>query len=182
MNNTALGAKTGAHAPSPSPSPDSPAGRVAWLVRLFERIPNSLIAFLARFSIAAVFWTSGQTKVQGLVVNFVNGEFALGWPRLSDSALALFQDEYKLPLVPPELAAPMAAFAEHLFPLLLLFGLATRFSALALLGMTLVIQVFVYPDAYATHGTWAAVLLYLMARGPGVFSIDHWLATRRSAR
>ena len=73
----------------------------------------------------------------------------------------------------------MAAFAEHLFPLLLLFGLATRFSALALLGMTLVIQVFVHPVAYATHGTWAALLLYLMARGPGVFSIDHLLAKRQ---
>jgi len=184
MNTTASGAATGAHAPSPSPSPrpNGLAGRVAWLVRLFDRIPNSLIAFLARFSIAAVFWTSGQTKVQGLVLNFVHGEFALGWPRLSDSALALFQDEYKLPFVPPELAAPMAAFAEHLFPLLLLFGLATRFSALALLGMTLVIQIFVYPDAYATHGTWAALLLYLMARGPGVFSIDHLLATRQAAR
>ena len=70
----------------------------------------------------------------------------------------------------------MAAFAEHLFPLLILFGLATRFSALALLGMTAVIQLFVYPDAYPTHGTWAAVLLYLAARGPGAFSIDHWIS------
>jgi putative oxidoreductase len=148
------------------------------LVRLFERIPNSLIALLARFSIAAVFWNSGQTKIQGLVLNFVSGDFVLGWPRLSDSALYLFEHEYKLPFMPPELAAPMAAFAEHLFPVLLLFGLATRFSALALLGMTLVIQVFVYPGAYATHGIWAALLLYLMARGPGVFSIDHLLAKR----
>jgi len=74
----------------------------------------------------------------------------------------------------------MAATAEHLFPLLLLLGLGTRFSALALLGMTLVIEVFVYPDAYPTHGTWAAVLLYLIARGPGVLSIDNWLARRGS--
>jgi len=180
MNTTASRSTTGA---SPATSrPESLAGMVTALIRLFESIPNSLIAFLARFSIAAVFWNSGQTKVQGLVVNFVSGDFALGWPRLSDSVLALFQEEYKLPFVPPELAAPMAAFAEHLFPLLLLFGLATRFSALALLGMTLVIQIFVYPDAYATHGTWAAVLLYLMARGPGVFSIDHWLARRQVGR
>jgi len=161
--------------------PEGPAGMFAALIRSFERIPNSLIALLARFSIAAVFWNSGQTKVQGLALNFVSGDFALGWPRLSDSALSLFQDEYKLPLLTPELAAPMAAFAEHLFPLLLLFGLATRFSALALLGMTLVIQVFVYPGAYATHGTWAALLLYLMARGPGVFSIDHLLARRQTS-
>jgi putative oxidoreductase len=145
---------------------------------LFERIPNGFIAVVARFSIAAVFWNSGQTKVQGFVLNIVSGEVSLGWPRLSDSAVALFQDEYKLPLIAPEIAAPMAAMAEHVFPLLILIGLGTRLSALALLGMTLVIQVFVYPGAYATHGTWAAVLLYLMARGPGALSVDHWLARR----
>ena len=149
-------------------------------IGLCERIPNTLIAFIARFSIAAVFWNSGQTKVQGFVVNLVSGEFTLGWPRLSDSALALFQDEYKLPFIPPEFAAPMAATAEHALPMLILIGLGTRFSALALLGMTLVIQLFVYPGAYATHGTWAAVLLYLMARGPGKLSVDHWLASRRN--
>jgi len=180
MNTAASGATTAAHRPASSRK--GLAGGVDWLVRRFERIPNGLIALLARFSIAAVFWNSGQTKVQGLVVNFVSGDFVLGWPRLSDSALALFQYEYELPFVSPELAAPMAAFAEHLLPLLLLFGLATRFSALALLGMTLVIQVFVYPGAYATHGTWAALLLYLMARGPGVFSIDHLLSRRQAAR
>ncbi|MCM2252749.1 MAG: DoxX family protein, partial [Ramlibacter sp.] len=133
-----------------------------------------------RFSIASVFWNSGQTKVQGFALNIVTGEMQFGWPSLADSAVALFQDEYKLPIIPPEIAAVTAATAEHLFPLLLLFGLATRFSALALLVMTLVIQVFVYPGAYATHGTWAAVLLYLMARGPGWPSIDHWLANRRA--
>ena len=153
---------------------------VTGVIGLFERIPNTLIAFIARFSIAAVFWNSGQTKVQGFVVNLVSGEFSLGWPRLSDSALALFQDEYKLPFIPPEIAAPMAATAEHVLPVLLLIGLGTRFSALALLGMTLVIQLFVYPGAYATHGTWAAVLLYLIARGPGMLSVDHWLASRRA--
>ena len=87
-----------------TPSPLSRA--VVSAIALFERIPNSLIALIARFSIAAVFWNSGQTKVQGFVINLVNGEFALGWPRLSDSALALFQDEYKLPLIAPEIAAP----------------------------------------------------------------------------
>lgn len=163
-------------------SPDSPFARlVNSVIDLFERIPHSLVALIARWSIAAVFWTSGQTKVQGFVVNLVTGEVHLGWPRLSDSVVALFRDEYKLPFVPPEIAAPMAATAEHLFPLLLLIGLGTRFSALALLGMTMVIEIFVYPDAYPTHGTWAAVLLYLMARGPGVFSIDHWLARRHAS-
>lgn len=148
-------------------------------IALMERIPNTVVAFIARFSIAAVFWNSGQTKVQGFVVNLVSGEFTLGWPSLSDSALALFQDEYKLPFIPPELAAPMAATAEHVLPVLILIGLGTRFAALGLLGMTLVIQLFVYPGAYATHGTWAAVLLYLMSRGPGMLSVDHWLASRR---
>ncbi|MBN8510603.1 MAG: DoxX family protein [Burkholderiales bacterium] len=144
----------------------------------FDRIPHSPVALLARFSIAAVFWNSGQTKVSGFKLNIVGGEFALGWPRLSESAVALFQDEYRLPFLAPALAAPMAALAEHVFPLLLLIGLGTRFAALALLGMTLVIQLFVYPGAYATHGTWAAVLLYLMSRGAGVVSLDHWLARR----
>ena len=147
-------------------------------VDLLGAIPDSLIAALGRFSIAAVFWKSGQTKVQGFAIDIVSGEFTLGMPRLSDSVVELFHSEYKLPLVPPELAAPLAAFAEHLFPLLILIGLATRFSALALLVMTLTIQLLVYPDAYPTHGVWAAVLLFLVARGPGVLSLDHWIARR----
>lgn len=170
-------------APSAAPITQSPLTLlVTTVIGVLKRIPDSLVAVVARFSIAAVFWNSGQTKVQGLVINLVNGEFALGWPRLSESALSLFQDEYKLPLIPPALAAHMAATAEHLFPLLILLGLGTRFSALALLGMTLVIQVFVYPGAYATHGTWAAVLLYLMVHGPGTLSADHWLARRHGAK
>lgn len=149
---------------------------------LLSRIPNSLIAFVARFSIAAVFWKSGQTKIEGLAIDLVSGEFRLGLPRLSDDALFLFREEYRLPLIPPEIAAPLAATAEHVFPLLLLVGLATRLSAAALLVMTLTIQLFVYPDAYPTHGTWAAVLLYLMAHGPGRISLDHWIAQRCSRR
>lgn len=148
------------------------------LIALFQRIPDSLIAFVGRFSIAAVFWKSGQTKIEGLAIDFIDGTFTLGIPHLSESAVALFQDEYALPLLPPTLAAILAAFAEHVFPILILLGLATRFSALALLGMTLVIQIFVYPGAYPTHGVWAAVLLYLVAKGPGVLSVDHWIARR----
>ena len=174
--------KTATTTPAAAPvDPSRLARLVTSVIGLFERIPHSLIAFLARFSIAAVFWSSGQTKVQGFVVNIFTGEIHLGWPRLSDSVVALFRDEYKLPFVPPEIAAPMAATAEHLFPLLLLIGLGTRFSALALLGMTLVIEIFVYPDAYPTHGTWAAIFLFLMARGPGVLSVDHWLTRRHAA-
>lgn len=173
---------------NPNASRTTPAAAasapIRWLtsaIGCFERIPHSAVALLARFSIAAVFWNSGQTKVEGLAINIVNGEFVLGWPRLSESAVALFQYEFQLPLIAPEWAALMAAVAEHVFPVLILIGLATRFSALALLGMTAVIQVLVYPGAYATHGTWAAVLLLLLMRGPGWLSIDHWLAARQPA-
>lgn len=155
-----------------------PIGLVFKLIALFGRIPDSLIALLGRFSIAAIFWKSGQTKVQGLVIDIVSGEFHFGVPQLSDSALSLFREEYRLPLVAPELAAPLAAFAEHMFPLLILLGLATRFSAIGLLVMTLTIQFLVYPDAYPTHGVWASVLVFLIARGPGAVSVDHLIAAR----
>lgn len=161
-----------------SPVLDLVRNAVAQINGYLARIPHCVIALVARFSIAAVFWNSGQTKVEGLAIDIVQGEFSLGLPRMSDTAVALFRDEYKLPLLSPEMAAPMAAIAEHVFPALILVGLATRLSSLALLGMTLVIQVFVYPGAYATHGTWAAVLLYLMARGAGALSMDNWLAKR----
>jgi len=151
------------------------------ILELCERIPHSLIALLGRFSIAAVFWKSGQTKIEGFALDPFGGQFQFDWPRLAESTIPLFQDEYHLPLVPPELAAYAAATAEHVFPALLLIGLGTRFSALALLLMTLTIQVFVYPSAYPTHGVWATVLLYLIARGPGKFSLDHWLGSRSSA-
>ena len=93
-------------------------------------------------------------------------------------AIELFRSEYKLPLIDPTLAAYLAAFAEHFFPVLLVIGLATRFAALALLFMTLVIEIFVYPDAWPTHGTWAACFLILMTRGAGLLSLDHWIGLR----
>ena len=166
------------HTPTADPAIPNWARFIAPLIALLSRIPDSLIALIGRFSIAAVFWKSGQTKIEGLTIDLIDGSASLGIPRLSESAVALFQDEYRLPLLPPELAAPLAAFAEHFFPVLILLGLATRFSALALLGMTLVIQVWVYPGAYPTHGVWAAVLLYLVAKGPGALSVDHWIARR----
>jgi putative oxidoreductase len=146
---------------------------------LMARIPESAIALLGRFSVAAVFWKSGQTKIEGLAIDIVSGSFELGLPRLSSSAVDLFRDEYQLPLLSPELGALLATVGEHLLPLLLLLGLGTRFAALGLLVMTAVIQLLVYPAAYPTHGVWAAVLLWLMVRGPGVFSLDHLLAGRR---
>ena len=154
------------------------AGWIQAVHSLFGRIPQTLIALLARFSIAAVFWKSGQTKIEGFALDIVSGNLAWGWPRLSDSAIFLFESEYQLPFISPQIAAPIAAFAEHLFPALILLGLATRLSAFALLGMTMTIQLLVYPGAYPTHGTWAAVLLFLMAYGPGKCSIDHWIAQR----
>jgi putative oxidoreductase len=132
---------------------------------LMSAIPYSLVALIGRISIAAVFWRSGQTKLDG-------------W-RVSDSAIELFREEYRLPLTDPVIAAYLATFAEHLFPILLVVGLATRLSALALLIMTLVIQIFVYPDAWPTHGSWAAIFLMLMAQGPGRFSLDEFIARRR---
>lgn len=154
---------------------------ISRVITLLGMIPQSLIAFIARFSIAAVFWRSGQTKIEGLAIDLFDGTFQIGVPRLADSTIPLFKSEYHVPLLSAEVAAHMAAFAEHFFPALILMGFATRFSALALLSMTLTVQLFVYPDAYPTHGTWAAVLLYLMATGPGKLSIDHLIA-RRYAR
>jgi putative oxidoreductase len=159
-----------------APSQAWPVRIVERLIALFAAIPHSLLALLARFSIAMVFWKSGQTKVEGFAIDLISGTFSIGMPRLADSTLYLFSSEYNLPLLAPELAARLAVFAEHFFPLLILLGLATRFSALALLLMTLTIQLFVYPDAYPTHGTWAAVLLFIMARGPGALSLDQLIA------
>ena len=135
-------------------------------IAAMSAIPYWALALVARVSIAGVFWQSGQTKVDG-------------W-RVTESAIELFRNEYKLPLIDPALAAHLAALAEHVFPILLVIGLVTRFAALALLIMTLVIQVFVYPDAWPTHGTWAACFLLLMARGPGLVSLDHLIARRAS--
>lgn len=149
------------------------SGLVERAVGVMQTIPYWLVAFLGRFSIAAVFWKSGQTKVENFAIDIFRGEFNIGIPKLSENAVFLFQEEYKLPVLPPELAATLAALAEHILPVLLLFGLATRFSALGLLVMTAVIQIFVYPSAYPTHGTWAAILLFLMVYGPGTLSLDH---------
>lgn len=145
---------------------------VRLLTSALEAFPYAVLALLARFSIAAVFWKSGQTKIEGFSIDLIQRQFELGMPRLSASAVELFREEYRLPLLPPDIAALLAALAEHIFPVLLLIGLATRLSALALLGMTAVIQIFVYPDAYALHGTWAAIFLMLAKFGPGSISVD----------
>ena len=139
--------------------------RARWnrLAELLTRfVPHDLLALATRVGIAAIFFLSGRTKVEGFLT-------------LTPSAYELFRTEYKLPLLPPELAAHLAAYAEHLFPVLLVLGLFTRLSALALLGMTLVIQLFVYPDAWPTHLSWMALLLYLVGRGGGALALDRVL-------
>lgn len=150
-------------------APAAPTGlRAAWnrIADALERwIGHSLLALAARFSIAGIFFMSGRTKVEG-------------WLSVSENAVALFADEYRVPLLSAELAAHLATYAEHLFPVLLVLGLFTRFSALALLGMTAVIQIFVYPAAWPTHLAWAGLLLYLAGRGAGTWSIDRLLGVR----
>jgi putative oxidoreductase len=126
---------------------------------LADRIPQSLVSAVARVAAATVFWRSGQTKVEGF--------------HLTDTAFYLFREEYKVPLLPPDVAAYLATTAEHVFPVLLVLGLASRLSALALLGMTAVIQLFVYPSGWPEHLLWPTALLTITARGPGVVSLDH---------
>ena len=122
----------------------------------------SLLLLIQRFGIAAVFFMSGRTKVDGLLT-------------VNDSAFELFRTDYALPLVKPEIAAYAATYSEHLFPLLLVLGLFTRFAALALLIMTSIIEIFVYPDAWPTHLSWAGLLLPLIALGGGRLSLDRLL-------
>jgi len=126
-------------------------------------LPPSVLLLLARASAASIFFLSGRTKVEGLFT-------------IKDATYQLFEYEYALPFIPPDTAAWMATVSEHLFPLLLVLGLCTRLSALALLAMTTVIQLCVYPSAWPTHLSWAALLLPLVARGAGTISLDHMLA------
>lgn len=122
-----------------------------------------------RISLAGIFWRSGRTKV-----------IEDTWIMLSDNTVTLFENEYVGVPLPSELAARLALGAEHLFPILLVLGLATRFSALALLVMTLAIQIFVYPDAWwQVHIIWVALALVLIVRGGGKLSLDHWIAARK---
>lgn len=135
------------------------------LNQTLSAIPDAPVALLLRIFPALVFWQSGRTKVEGFSIK--------------DSTWFLFEQEYALPLIPHEMAAVMATVAEHLLPALLILGLCTRLSALGLLAMTLVIQIFVYPDAWMTHGLWAAPLLAVVARGPGRWSVDHLVGLDR---
>ena len=130
-------------------------------IRRLESVPYALLAIPLRLAVATVFWNSAMTKLAN-------------W----DTAVALFADEYKVPLLPPELAAYFAVSIELSAPVLLVAGLATRAAALVLLGMTAVIEIFVYPQAWPTHLQWAAMLLVLLCRGAGAVSMDHWVRRR----
>ncbi len=133
--------------------------RVAEIIALLEKFPLSILQFLFRFVIAAVFWNSGIVKITS-------------W----QPTVALFANEYRVPLLPPELAAFLATAVELTCPVLLVLGLATRLATLPMLGMTVVIEAFVYPDLWLIHMTWATILLFILTRGPGVISLDHVLA------
>lgn len=135
--------------------------------RLAAIMPDTLLLLVARLGVAAIFFLSGRTKVEGLI-------------DITPATYELFRTEYALPLVPPEIAAHAATYSEHFFPILLVLGLFTRPAAAALLGMTLTIQIFVYPDAWPTHLSWAAILLPLIARGGGRLALDRALGLEKA--
>jgi putative oxidoreductase len=131
--------------------------RLHQAVALLDRFPPSILQLMFRIAIAAVFWSSGLTKIAS-------------W----DTTIALFRDEYMVPLLPPEIAAVMSATFELSCSALIVVGLATRLATLPLLGMTFVIEVFVYPEYWTMHLMWASVLLFLLTKGPGIISLDHF--------
>ncbi|HEY0926927.1 DoxX family protein [Brevundimonas sp.] len=130
--------------------------------RVTAAVPDWPLALLLRVGLAAPFFLSGRTKVDGVFT-------------ITDSTRYLFAEEYRVPLLPPDLAATLATGAEHILPVLLVTGLLTRSAALGLLFMTLVIQLFVIPTGWPTHLLWAGPLAYLIARGPGAASLDRLL-------
>jgi putative oxidoreductase len=141
---------------------------LAWIGRLLrwlDGIPYTLLAIPLRFAIATVFWNSAMAHLAN-------------W----QTTMYLFETEYKLPILSSNLAANMAVLIELTTPVLLVLGLLTRPAALVLLGMTTVIEVFVYPQAWPTHIQWAAMLLVLLARGPGQLSLDALIRRRFLAR
>ena len=137
------------------------AERAESVLDMLGRFPVAILQFLLRFSMASVFWHSGMTKIAS-------------W----DTTIALFRDEYMVPILPPELAASLAATVELTCPVLLVLGVATRLATLPMLGMTVVIEVFVYPEQWIEHLMWASILAFILTRGPGVLSLDHVIARK----
>lgn len=141
---------------------------ITWLEtgrRLAERVPYSIVALVARLAVASVFWRSAQTKIDGFL-------------HIKDTTFFLFREEYKVPVLPPDVAAYLATYQELAFSVLLVAGLASRLSALGLMLMVAVIQIFVYPEGWPDHILWIALLLLIFARGPGAISLDHLLWSR----
>jgi len=138
------------------------------IIARLEAVPYSMLAIPLRLGVAWIFWSSAQVKL-------------INWQR----TIELFAEEYRVPLLPPEIAAAMALSIEIACPILLVLGLFTRLAVLVLLGMTAVIQIFVYPEAWPTHLQWAAMMLVLLCRGAGAFSLDRllwrWLAVTMAA-
>ena len=141
---------------------DSQSSAPGWAGRL-ARIPLSLHQLLFRLAIASIFLKAGLIK-------------ASSW----ETTVALFRDEYRVPLLPPEVAGALAMTFELSCSTLLLLGLATRLATLPVLGMIATIQLFVYPDALPEHVVWASILLFLLTRGAGPISLDHLIASRRT--
>jgi putative oxidoreductase len=143
-----------------------PSAPVLWrrLRARLERFPLAVVQLAMRIAIGGVFINSGLLKINS-------------W----EFAVKLFEDEYKVPLLDPVWAARMAALNELTFPVLVVIGFATRLATLPLLGMVLVIQAFVYPQAWIEHLLWASVLVFLLTRGPGALSVDHLIAKRLGA-
>jgi len=137
--------------------------------QLCSKIPEDILALIARIAIGLVFWRSAQTKIDGSLILGQKWQFF----NVSDSTFTLFEYEYELPLIPSDISAYMATYGEFFLGLTIMLGLLTRFSALGLLAMTLVIQVFVYPDAWPTHIMWLVPLLYLIKNGGGKLSLDN---------
>ncbi|MEO7603130.1 MAG: DoxX family protein [Sphingomicrobium sp.] len=132
-------------------------------------VGEGLALLFLRVVFGGIFWRSGRLKVE-------EGT----WLTIKDTTYSMFETDFSGVPLPPQLATVLATGAEHIFPILLVIGLATRFSALALLGMTLVIQFFVFPDAWwQVHSLWVAMALIVIVRGGGLFSLDHWLVSRR---
>jgi len=134
---------------------------LARVLHWLDRVPYTLLAIPLRLAVATVFWDSAMAHLAN-------------W----QTTLELFETEYALPFLPSHPSAYLAVTIELSTPPLLVVGLLTRPAAAVLLGMTAVIEVFVYPLAWPTHIQWAAMLLVLLCRGPGKLSVD-WLIGRR---
>ena len=144
---------------SPAPSNGGFVSRLAALRATAARFPLSLIELGMRVAVGATFFRSGVNKAQSF-----------------DTAITLFREEYRLPLLPPEIAAYMGTTVELCAPVLLVLGLFARVGAAALLFMTLTIQFLVYPENWPEHLMWASILAYVLRSGPGALSIDRVIA------